>query len=372
MAAYPKTGRSPEALVNMLITVIEKTPGGGATLEDVREAYRYAKETEPTDRTIYRNIRRINELFYPHLENGKKAKGKGPRAGDASASSTKAIPLTIKSERDNAGIMRYKYNGRLAVSSAESSQALMIILGLYSQQKGILKGHFEKVIASLLQEMLSKKDWDSSFFGDIDEHIYVSGHGPLDSMKLSRRISEIVRAIDNCRRIKIEYTRTYDGVVRNREVEPYGLVCRHGNWYLVGRCLWQDKRRIYQLDQVKRLEVIENSTFTRPQGISMSDIFKDAWGIWNIDEDHKAKVEKVRLVVKKGVAERFGVVSFHGSQQVKSLPDGEVEVTFMIAGAGEMIPWMMSWGPTLVVIEPEWLKDELKNNLQSTLQLYSN
>ena len=63
MAAYPKTGRSPEALVNMLITVIEKTPGGGATLEDIREAYSFAKDVEPTDRTIYRNIRRINELF---------------------------------------------------------------------------------------------------------------------------------------------------------------------------------------------------------------------------------------------------------------------------------------------------------------------
>jgi predicted DNA-binding transcriptional regulator YafY len=33
---------------------------------------------------------------------------------------------------------------------------------------------------------------------------------------------------------------------------------------------------------------------------------------------------------------------------------------------------LMSWGPILEVIEPQWLKDELKNNLQNTLQLYSN
>lgn len=361
VAANPQTGKSPEALVKILVTVIEKTPSGGATREDIKEAYLDAKDFLPTERTIYRNIRRINKLFNPAAfakggKNKKKSKDK--------------LPMMIRSFRDGTGQTRYIYSGKKLISNDESSQALTLILGLYSQQKGILKDHFEKVIGSLLLEMMAKSDGDYSFFSDIDEHIHVSGYGSVEPKKLLRRISEIIRAIENCKVVKVDYARTYDGATRNREVEPYGLVCRHGSWYLVGRCRIQQKRRIYQLDQVRRLKVEENSVFKRPAGLSMTDIFKDAWGIWNIDDDKEAVAETVRIKVKKGVAERFKAVSFHDSQQMKSLPNGEAEVTYKISGPGEMVPWLMSWGQAVEVLEPGWLRDELVKNFQDAAEVY--
>ena len=39
MTRYPRTGTQPETLVKILITVIEKTPSGGATMEELQEAY---------------------------------------------------------------------------------------------------------------------------------------------------------------------------------------------------------------------------------------------------------------------------------------------------------------------------------------------
>ena len=364
MTAYPRTGRSPEALVKILVTVIEKTPSGGASLDDIKEAYLDAKETSdpPVNRTIYRNIRRINKLFDPAAHTAKGQKGK--------KKDKSILPLTIRSKRDGSGRTRYFYSGKRLISSIESGQALTLILGLYSQQKGILKEHFEKVIGSLLQDVMSRQDGDQPFFGDIEEHIHVSGHGPVEPKKLLRRISEIIRAIENCKVVRIEYVRTYDGAKRDREVEPYGLVCRHGSWYLVGLCRWQNKRRIYQLDQVRRLKVEENTIFMRPAGLSMTGIFKDAWGIWNVDDEKAAAVETVRLKVKKGVAERFGAVSFHDSQQVSPLSDGEAEVTFKVSGAAEMIPWLMSWGQAVEVIEPHWLRERLLKGLQDAVKIY--
>jgi len=371
MAVYPRTGRSPEALVNMLITVIEKTPGGGATLSDLREAYRFAKEVEPTDRTIYRNIHRINELFYPHLQGAKAKKGKGSQSGKSGDSASQSIPKTIKSKRGRDGTMRYIYNGRLAVSNVESSQALMIVLGLYSQQKGILRDHFGKVIGSLLQQLITGKHDKDQFFSDADSHIYVSGHGSSKPKLVIRMAGEIVRAIDNQKVVNIDYARTRDGKLCQREVEPYGLVCRHGNWYLVGFCRRQQARRIYLLDQVKRLKVVENSVFKRPPDFSLKNVFGHAWGIWNIDDDQLGKTETVRLKVVKGVAERFHAVSFHDSQKVTSLADGGAEVSFAVTGAGEMIPWLMSWGQAVQVLEPQWLRDMIIEGLNETMEAYN-
>jgi len=118
--------------------------------------------------------------------------------------------------------------------------------------------------------------------------------------------------------------------------------------------------------------VQENSIFKRPAGLSMTGIFKDAWGIWNVDDDKEAVVETVRLKVKKGAAERFGAVNFHESQQVKPLQDGDAEVVFRVSGAGEMIPWLMSWGQVVEVLEPQWLRDELLKSLQDTVTNYTN
>jgi hypothetical protein len=45
---FPKTGDHPEAMVNILITVIEKTPDGGATMDDLKQAYMTVKD-QPDD-----------------------------------------------------------------------------------------------------------------------------------------------------------------------------------------------------------------------------------------------------------------------------------------------------------------------------------
>ncbi len=37
MNAYVRTGDVPEALVKILLATMEKTPGGGATIEDLKE-----------------------------------------------------------------------------------------------------------------------------------------------------------------------------------------------------------------------------------------------------------------------------------------------------------------------------------------------
>ncbi len=72
--------------------------------------------------------------------------------------------------------------------------------------------------------------------------------------------------------------------------------------------------------QIQWLKVMESSSFKRPAAIKMKEVFGSAWGIMVVDDAQNAKVESVRLRVKKGIAERFKTVSFHDSQQVKCLP----------------------------------------------------
>ena len=55
---------------------------------------------------------------------------------------------------------------------------------------------------------------------------------------------------------------------------------------------------------------------------------------------------------------------------MKCLPQDEAEVCFKVAGAGEMIPWLVSWGGTVEVLEPRWLKDQLIAYVQEIVRVY--
>lgn len=65
MPVYPRMRDFPEALVKILLTIMEKTPNGGATMEDLKEAYQETRGSTPSNKTIYRSIRRLNLIFNP-------------------------------------------------------------------------------------------------------------------------------------------------------------------------------------------------------------------------------------------------------------------------------------------------------------------
>ena len=52
------------------------------------------------------------------------------------------------------------------------------------------------------------------------------------------------------------------------------------------------------------------------------------------------------------------------------LPNGSLETTFRVAGMDEIKRWVLSFGPDVVVLEPEKLKGMITNELNKTLAHY--
>ena len=368
MIAYARKGDFPEALVKILLTIMERTPDGGATLEDLREVYADARGSRPSNRTIARAVRRLNLIFDPL------AYGETPEEGEEiedeeDGEKVDSMPPVIQTRRTADGI-RYLYTGAYPAGTLDANQVLLMTIGLYTQQKGLLRDHFESVIREMIREMLARINTYQNVFGELEKYVHVSGYGSIDPGQNLTRIKEIMRAIRTHKRVKIEYLRAYDGTMTRREVEPYGMICRFNNWYLVAHCLQQQKRRIFLVDHVDKLSVVENSTFKLPDGFDLHSVYDSAWGVWTVDEDKKPEVEKISLQVIKGIAERFRLVSFHDSQRVKMLENGEAMVSFQVTGAGEMIPWLMSWGAAVKVIEPQWLKEKLLQSMLDAVDSY--
>lgn len=367
MTAYPKTGDYPEALVKILLTILEKTPEGGSTMDDLKEAYESIRGTFPSNKTIQRAIQRLNLIFDPLVYGEQKEPGEDEDQ-EFQGEGLETVPPVIQPQKRYRKTF-YIFTGEIGGNSMDNNIALLMTLGLYTQQKGLFKGYFETVISEIMRETMAKANDYQNIFKKIDKHIYVSGFGPSEPRKNLFKIREVMRAIRNRKRIQLIYLRVYDGITTKREVDPYGLICRFNNWYLVGFCREKQNRRVFLLDHIQRLKVKENSLISLPADFSLRYIYGKAWGVWT--EDHPVEPETVRLKVKKGIAEKFKAVNFHESQKICELTNEEIEVTYQLTGAKEMIPWIMSWGMAVEVLEPLWLRETIKEKLHEMILQYS-
>jgi proteasome accessory factor C len=57
--------------------------------------------------------------------------------------------------------------------------------------------------------------------------------------------------------VTIEYTAIGSGITTVRQVEPWAIFSKLGNWYLTGHCRLAGGERIFRLDRIRRLEVTD-------------------------------------------------------------------------------------------------------------------
>ncbi len=360
----------PEAIANILVRILEKTPTGGATIEDLEEAYEEIKGTYPSRKTIFRAVDRLELLFDPLAAGEKPEEDEKPDA-ESKTLIDDALPEPL------AGIKRVKRNrktfylfyGDIAAPSFNINESLCIALSLYPQYRGMLKDAYHKILRKLLAETLAGVSIYNLLINEIENHVYVAEPAPAEPDRFSQLVSEIFKALRQKKRIKIKYLRTYDGQETERVIEPYGLLCRFNNFYLTGYCLRSKANRIFHIVHIRDLEIIESSGYKMPSSYSLKQAYSKAWATWT--SDGGTRLESVKLRVNRGTAERFREIMFHESQQIKELGNGDIEVSYRLTGANEMIPWLASWGPEIKILEPTWLAEEIVSYLESTLALYS-
>jgi predicted DNA-binding transcriptional regulator YafY len=349
MTRFARNRDYPEALIKILLTIINRTPQGGATLDELKDAYEEVRDNRPHDKTIHRAITRLNKLFDPLAY---EEEGEPP-----------AIETTRLHNRT-----RFRFTKDLAARPVDATAAFLMALSLYPQQRGMLGNQFEVVMKLVFEEIFSKLASYGNLQKDIEKYVYVTGAGPTEPQKSFKMIETILQGIRLQKPVHFEYLRTYDGRVTKRVVEPYGLLCRQNNWYLVGRCCDKNGRRIFLLNQMKTIRLVEDRTYRIPADFSLQKVYCTSWGVWT--EDEASPPETIRLRVGRGLGEKFYTTCFHDSQQIHELPDGDLEITFCITGAKEMLPWLLAWGPAIRLLEPAWLVDSLTGQLAKALENY--
>lgn len=160
------------------------------------------------------------------------------------------------------------------------------------------------------------------------------------------------KAIQNC-------------IEERRRVDPYGLVYYDGAGLLIGYCRLRLEIRHFALDRIQSLR--ETNFYFKPkEDFSLEEHMSRSWGIWN-EEPVKVKV-RFSAKVADHITRKPKWPKWHKSEKREVLPSGEVELTLTVAGTPEIKHWIYSWVPNVKIIEPEWLKEQLKKELAEAVK----
>ena len=175
------------------------------------------------------------------------------------------IPVTA--DRGRFGGYRLVPGYKLPPLMLNEEEALAITLGLQASRRLGLASQAPAVESALakVERVLPEQIRDrvlaveETLIWDTKERI---GHGPDSGVVLT-----LSSAARERRRVSLRY-RSRDGEETGRTFDPYGLVCQRGQWYATGHCHLREGMRLFRLDRVLGVELLEEN-FVRPAGFDV-------------------------------------------------------------------------------------------------------
>jgi predicted DNA-binding transcriptional regulator YafY len=148
-----------------------------------------------------------------------------------------------------------------------------------------------------------------------------------------------------------------------RRVNPYGIWFFNGSFYLIGFCHLRKEVRIFALDRIKMLHQTEE-TFSVPDDFRLEEFMLDSFGIY------KGPTVRVKAWFHPDAAGYIKEKIWHPSQKIHLNPDGSVILEAEVSGTDEIRFWIMSWGSKALVLEPESLREKIREEAEKTAMLY--
>jgi proteasome accessory factor C len=195
----------------------------------------------------------------------------------------------------------------------------------------------------------------------IDVKLSTAGSG----RELSQRLAKIETAISRRKTIEFSYYSLQRDDVSDRKVNPYHLVFREGQFYLIGYSHERDEVRVFRLSRIRgkvSYATKAEHDFQAPENFDRSDYAKRA--DWQMGERKgEAKIflrERIAWLVERD----FGR---HGALRKPQRGDGAkgrgMVFETWYASERQLISWVLSWRENARLLDPPGLAAEADERL---------
>ena len=169
-------------------------------------------------------------------------------------------------------------------------------------------------------------------------------------------------AIQERRVCRVSYRSPWAESARQYNIEPLHLLPFRGGLYVISRMPYYDQLITQAVDRFESVEVTEEE-FEPPDHLSVDERLSNAFGISS--EEPMDVVVRFTEEQAPYIRERI----WHPSQKLEDLDDGRVELRLRAGGFYEIKSWVLSFGAAAEVLEPEELREAVREEMREALGL---
>ena len=230
------------------------------------------------------------------------------------------------------------------------------------------------VLAKLEQRMTEKERTELDAYGD--QLVYMPDHGTKSYEGKDDIIDAIQSAIINGRLVRYRYG-DRRGAARAGYLAPFRLAMYRHGLYAIGarlKAATDDVASaplgVFAVERFIEAEYDRAHAFQMPtdsRAREVREVLSGAFG------PHLPDGPEPHTVIVEFSAEKAHLVSsreWHPTQQVTTLPQGRVQLTFRAASLTPIVSWVLEWGPHACALSPPALVDQVTRELDAARAQY--
>lgn len=179
-------------------------------------------------------------------------------------------------------------------------------------------------------------------------------------------LESVYKALFHDKQISLFYkSRTRDSY-EPRIVNPLGIVYREPLFYLI--CTTQNETKVIQrlLHRMKEVEVLESEVI-KPDDFDLNTYISD--GAFDYPRDEAAWFD-LKIIAKPEIAVYFHEAAIGLNQKTTTHDDCSVLVEAKVLDSTALRRWLFGFGHNIKILEPESLKNEYLESIQTILSMY--
>lgn len=198
-------------------------------------------------------------------------------------------------------------------------------------------------------------------------HEHIGGSISLSEGLPSRLCEDAKTAVNKRQKLKILYYHPRRHETLERTIQPYELLIWQGEPHLVAYCeLRQDIRQFF-LGRIREWQLLDGeAAFARDPSFDL-----EAYSQRGLNLLHGDELVVVRAKFSAYQARWIRERKYHASQRTEELTDEGLILTLEVAGTEEVRRWLLGYGGSVEVLEPEALRQEMLEESKKLQKIYS-
>ncbi len=245
------------------------------------------------------------------------------------------------------------------VFTPEEAAAVSLGTGLVGEMWGSLYQEAARSALAKLDNLLP--DGQRQEVAWARRSLVASGLQRADPSTLSAVLGSLRQALHELHRVEMLYQSPNAQAARKRAFDPYALAYRSGWWYVVGYCHLRQAVRTFRIDRIRSISVT-GDTFQIPGDFEAEAFLAQEFRGQSMLET------RMRFIPQAAQIALANRAVWSSLQEEES---GSVLVSFSAPDKNWAASTVLAYGPLVMVLEPEEVRDTVQEWAQAVLSQYS-